>query len=124
MAEPLAPLDTWPALLGASAAAAAAVLVPLTAFVKTVLDYKVAFRQAEATKPLADGDFVRSPATGARLADSIATADLTIAVRELTAAIVAATAADKAQHEDRIAQLVEKLGARLEAMPETRRPAR
>ncbi|WP_336488264.1 hypothetical protein [Methylobacterium nigriterrae] len=95
--EALQQLDSWPAILGAAAAAVAAVLVPLNGFVKTLLDYRTEAKKAEALKPEVARD-VAQACTGAALFDSMALADLTKAVNGLTAAIVADTASEEAYH--------------------------
>lgn len=104
--EVLQQLDSWPALLGATAAAIAAVLVPLNGFVKTLLDYKAEARKAETLKP----EVARDVATiaGAAVFDSMATADLTAAIKELTAAIRADTASDEAHHASQMTSAIER----------------
>lgn len=110
--EALQQLDSWPAILGGIAAAVAAVLVPLNGFVKTLLDYRTEALKAEKLKP----EVARDVATtaGGAVYDSMATADLTAAIKDLAAAIRADTASDEAHHSSRLASVLDTLMTRLD----------
>ena len=91
----------------AVSAAAAALLVPLTGFLKTFFDYRIEAQKAEALKPA----FARDVAQGAGgvLCDSMAVADLTSAIEGLTLAIRADTASEEAEHASQFAQVLQRL---------------
>lgn len=89
-------LDGWPGIVIALLGAVAVVLVPLTGFMKEWWGYRKEVRAAEAMKPDVARDI--SAASGGAVFDSIALGDLTKAVNGLTAAIVAETASEEAQH--------------------------
>ena len=108
MADPVATFDSWPAIAIGITAAVAGALVPINAFVKTMLDYRLEAMKAEALKPETARE-IAGAAGGAAVFDSIAIADLTAAVKSLTAAISAGTASDQARH----AQQVEEVNARI-----------
>lgn len=105
--EVLQQLDTWPAIIVAVSAATAALLVPLTSFLKTFFDYRIETQKAEALKPEVARDVAAAPGSG--IFDSIAMADLTTAIKDLTVAIRADTAADEAQQASQFTQAVQRL---------------
>lgn len=100
-------LDSWPALIAAGAAGLAAVLVPLTGFVRTILDYRTETRKAEALKPEVARDVAGG--CGGMLFDSIAVTDLATSIKGLTAAIVAGTASEEAHHTSEMASAISRL---------------
>ncbi|KMO34764.1 hypothetical protein VQ02_18575 [Methylobacterium variabile] len=120
LADPVATLDSWPAIAIAVTAAVGAALVPINAFVKTMLDYRLEAMKAEHLKP----ETAREIATtaGSAVFDSIAIADLTTAIKGLTAAIVADTAADQAAHADQLTGVLSRLVPILERMDEREPP--
>ncbi|KOX49671.1 hypothetical protein ADL19_20200 [Streptomyces purpurogeneiscleroticus] len=85
----------------------AVVLVPLTEFMKEWWGYRKEVRAAEAMKPDVARDIAVTP--GAAVFDSIALADLTKAVNGLTAAIVAETASEEAQHTSQMTAAITRL---------------
>lgn len=105
--DPLPQLDTWPAIIVAVSAAAAALLVPLTSFLKTFFDYRIETQKAEALKPEVARDVAQ--VAGGALFDSMAVSDLTAAIKDLTVAIRADTASDEAQHASQFAQVLQRL---------------
>lgn len=105
--DALPQLDTWPAIIVAVSAATAALLVPLTGFLKTFFDYRIETQKAEAMKPEVARDVAQG--SGAALFDSMAVADLTTAIKDLTVAIRADTASDEAQHASQFAQVLQRL---------------
>ncbi len=120
MADPVATLDSWPAIAIGITAAVAGALVPINAFVKTMLDYRLEAMKAEALKP----DTAReiATATGGAVFDSMAIADLTTAIKGLTAAIVAETAADQAAHAEQVTAVLSRLVPVLERLDEREPP--
>jgi hypothetical protein len=94
--DPLPQLDTWPAIIVAVSAAAAALLVPQTGFLMTFFDYRIETQKAEALKPEVERDVAQ--VAGTALFDSMAVVDLTAAIKDLTVAIRADTALEEAQH--------------------------
>ncbi|BAU92465.1 hypothetical protein MPPM_3860 [Methylorubrum populi] len=105
--DPLPQLDSWPAIIIAVSAAAAALLVPLTSFLKTFFDYRIETQKAEALKPEVARDVAQ--VGGTVLFDSMAVADLTSAIKDLTVAIRADTASEEAQHASQFAQVLQRL---------------
>lgn len=105
--DPLPQLDTWPVIIVAVSTAAAALLVPLTGFLKTFFDYRIETQKAEALKPEVARDVAQ--VAGTALFDSMAVADLTTAIKDLTVAIRADTASDEAQHASQFAQVLQRL---------------
>ncbi len=105
--DPLPQLDTWPAIIVAVSAAAAALLVPLTGFLKTFFDYRIEAQKAEALKPEVARDVAQ--VAGGALFDSMAVTDLTAAIKDLTMAIRADTASEEAQHASQFAQVLQRL---------------
>lgn len=100
-------LDGWPAVIIGLLGALGVFLVPLTGFMKEWWGYKKEVRAAEALKPEVARDVAVTP--GATLFDSIALADLTKAVNGLTAAIVAETASEEAQHTNQMTAAIARL---------------
>ncbi|PJI55813.1 hypothetical protein CTI14_01675 [Methylobacterium radiotolerans] len=100
-------LDGWPAVVIALLGALGVLLVPLTGFMKEWWGYKKEVRAAKALKPEVARDVAVTP--GATLFDSIALADLTKAVNGLTAAIVAETASEEAQHTNQMTAAIARL---------------
>ncbi len=118
-------LDSWPAVIVAVTAGLAAVLVPLTGFVKTLLDYRTESKKAEALKPEVARDVAAG--CGGMVFDSMAISDLATAIRGLTAAIVADTASEEAHHTSQMAAAVNRFTEvmdRFERLPDTPRPRR
>lgn len=105
--EALQQLDTWPAIIVAVSAATAALLVPLTSFLKTFFDYRIEAQKAEALKPEVARDVAQ--VAGGALFDSMAVTDLTAAIKDLTMAIRADTASEEAQHASQFAQVLQRL---------------
>lgn len=105
--EALQQLDSWPAIIVAVSAAAAALLVPLTSFLKTFFDYRIETQKAEALKPEVARDVAQ--VAGTALFDSMAVSDLTAAIKDLTVAIRADTASEEAQHANQFTQAVQRL---------------
>jgi hypothetical protein len=105
--SPRAWLYSWPAIILAVSAAAAALLVPLTGFLKTFFDYRIEAQKAEALKPEVARDVAQ--AAGTTLFDSMAVTDLTVAIKDLTMAIRADTASEEAQHASQFAQVLQRL---------------
>ncbi|KQP34312.1 hypothetical protein ASF27_01765 [Methylobacterium sp. Leaf102] len=124
---PIQQLDSWPAIIAAGAAAIAAVLVPLNGFVKTLLDYKAEANKGEALKPETARE-IASSSNCHQLFDSMALADLTAAVKGLTAAIAADTASDEAHHANHLSEVLTRVTKVLdrqdEHVPPPRRGAR
>lgn len=120
VADPLASLDSWPAIAIGITAAVAGALVPLKGFVKTLLDYCIEARKAEALKPETARDI--ATCSGGAVFDSLAIADLTAAVKGLTAAIVADTASDQAHHASQITEVMGRLVPVLERLDEREPP--
>jgi len=121
LADPIATLDSWPAIAIGITAAVAGALVPINAFVKTMLDYRLEAMKAEALKPETARE-VACVAGGSAVFDSIAVADLTTAIKGLTAAIVADTAADQAAHADQVTAVLSRLVPVLERLDEREPP--
>ncbi|QRE75740.1 hypothetical protein [Methylobacterium aquaticum] len=121
MADPIATLDSWPAIAIGITAAVAGALVPINAFVKTMLDYRIEAMKAEALKPETARE-IAGATGGAAVFDSIAIADLTTAIKGLTAAIVADTAADQAAHADQLTNVLSRLVPVLERFDEREPP--
>ncbi|ACB81899.1 conserved hypothetical protein [Methylorubrum populi BJ001] len=105
--DPLPQLDTWPAIIVAVSAAAAALLVPLTGFLMTFFDYRIETQKAEALKPEVARDVAQ--VAGTALSDSMAVVDLTAAIKDLTVAIRADTTSEEAQHASQFAQVLQRL---------------
>lgn len=105
--EALQQLDSWPAIIVAVSAAAAALLVPLTSFLKTFFDYRIETQKAEALKPEVARDVAQ--VAGTALFDSMAVADLTAAIKDLTGAIRADTASGEAQQAGQLTQALQRL---------------
>ncbi len=126
MADPVATLDSWPAIAIAITAAVAGALVPLNSFIKTMLDYRIEAKKAEAMQPQTAREIATS--AGGVVFDSMAISDLTTAIKGLTAAIVADTAADQAAHADQLASVLSRLVPVLERFderePQPHRPSR
>ncbi|OAS18934.1 hypothetical protein [Methylobacterium platani] len=129
MADPLATLDSWPAIAIAATAAVAGALVPLNGFVKTLLDYRLEAKKAEALQPQTARDIATT--AGGAVFDSMAIADLTAAVKGLSAAIAAGTASDQARHAQeaevlnvRIADALEQLAEQNQGQHRPSRPHR
>lgn len=80
---------------------------PLTGFLKTFFDYRIETQKAEALKPEVARDVAQ--AAGTALFDSMAVADLTTAIKDLTVASCADTASDEAQHASQFAQVLQRL---------------
>ncbi|MET7247938.1 hypothetical protein ABZT49_31760 [Methylobacterium sp. EM32] len=120
MADPVATLDSWPAIAIAITAAVGAALVPINSFVKTMLDYRLEAMKAEHLKP----ETAREIATtaGSAVFDSMAISDFTTAIKGLTAAIVADTAADQAAHADQVTSVLSRLVPVLEQLDERESP--
>lgn len=118
--EALQQLDSWPAILGATAAAIAAVLVPLNGFVKTLLDYRAEARKAESLKPEVARDVAAT--AGGAVYDSMAMADLTAAVKELASAIRADTASEEAHHTSQIAAAFNRFTEAMDRFEQTSGP--
>lgn len=116
MADPLASLDSWPAIAIGITAAVAGALVPLNGFIKTLLDYRLEAKKAEALKPETARDI--AACSGGAVFDSLAIADLTAAVKGLTAAIEADTASDEAHHASQIMEVMGRLVPVLERLDE------
>lgn len=121
MSDPAGPLDSWPAIIVGVMAGAAALLVPLTGFVKTLLDFKVAYRNAEALKPNVARDMAPSSGMAAMYGSSVETQDLAGAIRELAAAIIAATAAEKQMQSDEMSKTLKRLTDKIEELEATPR---
>ncbi|WP_238193871.1 hypothetical protein, partial [Methylobacterium frigidaeris] len=79
----------------------------ISGFVKTLPDYRLEAKKAEALQPRTARDIAAG--CGATVFDSIAIGDLTAAVKALTAAIAAGTASDQA----RLAHEAEVVNARI-----------
>ncbi|MFD6316928.1 hypothetical protein [Methylorubrum thiocyanatum] len=105
--DALQQLESWPTILIALIGATAALLVPLTGFLKTFFDYRIEAQKAEALKPEVARDVAQ--VAGTALFDSMAVADLTAAIKDLTVAIRADTASDEAQHASQFAQVLQRL---------------
>nr|WP_204165461.1 hypothetical protein [Methylobacterium sp. 17Sr1-1] len=120
MADPVATLDSWPAIAIAITAAVAGALVPLNSFIKTMLDYRIEAKKAEALQPQTAREIATT--AGSAVFDSIAIADLTTAIKGLTAAIVADTAADQAAHADQVTSVLSRLVPVLERLDEREPP--
>ncbi|GEP12470.1 hypothetical protein [Methylobacterium gnaphalii] len=105
--DPLPHLDSWPAIIVAVSAAAAALLVPLTSFLKTFFDRRIETQKAEAMKPEVARDVAQGSATA--LFDSMTAADLTAAIKDLTAAIRTGIASEEAQHVTQFTQVIQRL---------------
>lgn len=105
--DPLPQLDSWPAIIVAVSAAAAALLVPLTGFLMTFFDYCIGTQKAEALKPEVARDVAQ--VAGTALFDSMAVVDLTAAIKDLTVAIRADTALEEAQHASQFTQVLQRL---------------
>ncbi|WP_437871400.1 hypothetical protein ACSD7O_24010 [Methylorubrum extorquens] len=106
-------LDMWPAIIVAVNAATAALLVPLTGFLNTFFDYRIEAQKAEALKPEVARDVAQAACTA--LFDSMAVADLTTAIEDLTVEIRADAASDEAQHVSQFAQILQRLTDVLDA---------
>lgn len=100
-------LDGWPAVVIALLGAVGMVLVPLTGFMKEWWGYRKEVRAAEALKPDVARDVAAAP--GAAVFDSIALADLAKAINGLTAAIIAETASEEAQHSNQMTAAIARL---------------
>jgi hypothetical protein len=100
-------LDGWLGAVVALLGALGVLLVPLTGFMKEFWGYKREVKAAEKMKPDVARDVTVTP--GATLFDSIALADLTKAVNGLTAAIVAETASEEAQHSNQMTAAIARL---------------
>ncbi|MBY0297437.1 MAG: hypothetical protein K2X71_15590 [Methylobacterium sp.] len=113
MADPVTSLDSWPAIAIAVTAAIAAALVPLNGFVKTLLDYRLEAKKAEALKP--DGEVIKhfAQSSGPALLEAVLITDLTTAVKELTAQIKALQASEEAAHNSRLDALTAQLAEAL-----------
>ncbi|AWN55077.1 hypothetical protein [Methylobacterium sp. 17Sr1-1] len=120
LADPVATLDSWPAIAIAITAAVAGALVPLNSFIKTMLDYRIEAKKAEALQPQTAREIATT--AGSAVFDSIAIADLTTAIKGLTAAIVADTAADQAAHADQVTSVLSRLVPVLERLDEREPP--
>ncbi|GJD66978.1 hypothetical protein [Methylobacterium frigidaeris] len=120
MADPVATLDSWPAIAIGITAAVAGALVPLNSFIKTMLDYRIEAKKAEALQPQTAREIATT--AGSAVFDSIAIADLTTAIKGLTAAIVADTAADQAAHADQLTAILARLVPVLERFDEREPP--
>lgn len=116
-------LDSWPAILAAGAAAIAAVLVPLNGFVKTLLDYKAETRKGESLKPETARE-IASSSNCNLLFDSMAIADLTTAVKGLTAAITADTASEESHHANHLSEVLTRVTQVLDRQDEREPPPR
>ncbi|ACL58427.1 hypothetical protein [Methylobacterium nodulans] len=108
--------DSWPAIVVGITAALAGALVPLNGFIKTLLDYRLEAKKAEALQAETARDV--ASASGPAVLDSIAIADLTDAVKELALAIREDTASDTARHNDQLISVLERLTDRLEDLEE------
>lgn len=103
--------------------AAGVVLVPLTGFMKEWWGYRKELRAAGAMKPEVARDI--GAASGSALFDSIALADLAKAINGLTAAIVAETASEEAQHNSQMTSAIARLAETLDRLDDDHsRPAR
>ncbi|ACL63158.1 hypothetical protein [Methylobacterium nodulans] len=111
MADPGVSFDSWPAIVVGITAALAGALVPLNGFIKTLLDYRLEAKKAEALQAETARDV--ASASGPTVLDSIAIADLTDAVKELALAIREDTASDTARHNDQLISVLERLTDRL-----------
>ncbi|ACL57404.1 hypothetical protein [Methylobacterium nodulans] len=116
MADSGVSFDSWPAIVVGITAALAGALVPLNGFVKTLLDYRLEAKKAEALKPETARDIATT--AGPAVFDAIAVADLTDAVKELALAIREDTASDTARHNDQLISVLERLTDRLEELEE------
>lgn len=103
-----ASLESWPAIIACISAATAAVHVPLTGFVKTLLDYRLEARKGGALRDDTARE-IASSSNCSQLFDSMAIADLTAAVKGLTAAITADTASDEAYHASHLTEVMARL---------------
>lgn len=122
MADPSTALDSWPAIIAAGVAALTALLVPLTSFVKTLLDYRVERQKAEPLKP--DKEVVKemTKASGPAMLEAVLITDLTVAVKELTAQMKALQASEEATHNTRIEALTAQLAKMLSQMEGSQGP--
>jgi ATP-dependent protease ClpP protease subunit len=120
LADPVATLDSWPAIAIGITAAVAGALVPINAFVKTMLDYRLEAMKAEHLKPETARDIVST--AGGAVFDSMAISDLTAAVKGLTAAIAAGTASDQARHAQEVEEVQARIAAALEQLAEREAP--
>jgi hypothetical protein len=113
LADPVTSLDSWPAIAIAVTAAIAAALVPLNGFVKTLLDYRLEAKKAEALKP--DSEVVKHIAhySGPALLEAVLITDLTTAVKELTAQIKALQVSEEAAHNSRLDALTAQVAEAL-----------
>ncbi|ACL58927.1 hypothetical protein [Methylobacterium nodulans] len=115
MADPGVSFDSWPAIVVGITAAMAGALVPLNGFIKTLLDYRLEAKKAEALQ----AETARDVATaGPAVFDTIAVADLTDAVKDLAAAIRADTASDAARHDSQLISVLARLTERIEEWEE------
>ena len=116
MADSGVSFDSWPAIVVGITAALAGALVPLNGFIKTLLDYRLEAKKAEALQAETARDV--ASASGPTVLDSIANADLTDAVKELALAIREDTASDTARHNDQLISVLERLTGRLQDLEE------
>lgn len=122
-------LDNWPAIVIAVLAAVAALLVPLNGFFKTLFDYRIEVRKAEAFKPDTAREVTAVQPGSSTVFDSIGTADHTAAlkllidaVRDLTAAIREETRSDEAQHHSELAAALAKFTRRMDQFDQNEPP--
>ncbi|ACL57003.1 hypothetical protein [Methylobacterium nodulans] len=115
MADPGVSFDSWPAIVVGITAAVAGALVPLNGFIKTLLDYRLEAKKAEALQAETARDVA---AAGPAVFDAIAVADLTDAVKELAAAIRADTALGAARHDSQLISVLSRLTERIEEWEE------
>lgn len=104
--DPQVSLDSWTAVIAAVLAGLAAVLVPFNGFMKTLFEYRIEAKKAEALKSEPAREI--AAAAGSAVFDSMAIADLTAAVKDLTSAIRADTASDEAHHASQMAMVIER----------------
>lgn len=114
--DPQVSLDSWPAIIAAILAGTAAVLVPFNGFMKTLFEYRIEAKKAEALK----SEPAREIATtaGSAVFDSMAMSDLTAAIKDLTLAIRNDTAVDEAHHADRMAAAIERMSGAMDRWEE------